>query len=399
MKINVFPIRSSLGHDGLVNQESAKLIDSLAKATSCDFEICDIDELESADLGLILVQSGGSEAEFKKIQPSIKGPYYLLTYGSNNSLAASLEILSYIKRKGMDGEVLHGEIAYIGERIKELARKKKKTREECPRLGVIGQPSDWLIASDVDYAKAREVFGVELVDLTIAELLDTYRRLIVKVDKDKFEAEFDPAELNKAYRIYKAIKMMVKKYRLSGLTIRCFDILGPLNSTACLGLSILNSKSVVSACEGDVPALLTMWVIQSVLKAHAFQANPCWIDAKKREIIFAHCTLPLDMCESYKFKTHFESNIGVGIKGEMKNGDITILKIGASLSEFYCQEGKIQNNLSRNDLCRTQIKVVLDDDVSYFLNSPLGNHHLIVYGRHKKELSDYLTARGLTSVQ
>ena len=399
MKINVFPIRSALGHDGLVNQESTKLIENLAKATDYDFKICEIEDLDMADLGLILVQSGGSEGEFKKLQPGIKGPYYLLTYGSNNSLAASLEILSFIKRTGLDGEVLHGEVSYIGERIKELVVKKAESRKECPRLGVIGQPSDWLISSNVDYAKAKEVFKVELVDLTIAELLDTYRNLKINLDPDRFEANYDQEELNKAYRIYKSIKLMAKEHKLSGVTVRCFDILEPLNSTACLGLSVLNSKNIVSACEGDVPALLTMWVIQSKLGLHAFQANPCWIDAKTNEIIFAHCTLPLDMCESYTFNTHFESNIGVGIKGELKLDDITVVKIGANLSEFYCEEGKIIKNLSRNDLCRTQIKVVLDGDVNYFLTSPLGNHHLIVYGKHKEELIKYFESRGLTKVK
>ena len=35
------------------------------------------------------------------------------------------------------------------------------------KLGVIGKPSDWLIASDVDYETAKKVFGVELIDIPI----------------------------------------------------------------------------------------------------------------------------------------------------------------------------------------------------------------------------------------
>ena len=40
------------------------------------------------------------------------------------------------------------------------------------KLGVIGKPSDWLIASDVDYKKVNELFDIELVDLDIKELID-----------------------------------------------------------------------------------------------------------------------------------------------------------------------------------------------------------------------------------
>ena len=37
------------------------------------------------------------------------------------------------------------------------------------KLGVIGKPSDWLIASDVDYKKVNELFDIELVDIDIKE--------------------------------------------------------------------------------------------------------------------------------------------------------------------------------------------------------------------------------------
>jgi hypothetical protein len=78
-----------------------------------------LDELSKGDLPLILVQSGGSEGFFKRdIYPTYKGPYYLLTYGSSNSLAASLEILSFVKEENKKGEVLHGDNTYIAERLK-----------------------------------------------------------------------------------------------------------------------------------------------------------------------------------------------------------------------------------------------------------------------------------------
>ena len=399
MKINVYAIRSALSYGDLISTESKKFIGALEKSTGYEFNVTsDLSDLEKDDLGLILVQSGGSEAEFKAFQPEVKGPYYLLTYGSNNSLAASMEILSYIRKNGLEGEILHGETDYITKRLIELVAKKKKYKKECPRLGVIGRPSDWLISSDVDYSKAREVLGVELVDLTIAELINTYTGLNVQLKEGRLNADFDKDELNKAYRIYIAIKTMAEDHKLSGLTVRCFDILEPLHSTACLGLALLNEKNIVSACEGDVPALLTMYTVQKVVGEHGFQANPCWIDAEKSEMILAHCTVPMDMCETYSFNTHFESNIGVGVKGELKTGDITIVKIGAKLNEFYCEEGTLVNNLSRKDLCRTQIRIKLDGDVNYFLNTPLGNHHIVIYGHHKKELSEYLTKRGLTSI-
>lgn len=85
----------------------------------------------------------------------------MLTYGNSNSLAASLEILSFLREEHKKGEVLHGEDSYIAKRIAYLGSFKKE--EKPGRLGVFGKPSDWLISSDADYKKAREIFHINLI--------------------------------------------------------------------------------------------------------------------------------------------------------------------------------------------------------------------------------------------
>jgi L-fucose isomerase-like protein len=105
------------------------------------------------------------------------------------------------------------------------------------------------------------------------------------------------------------------------------------------------------------------------------------------------------MAESYQFDTHFESGIGVGIHGEMKTGDVTIVKVGSSLNEFYCEEGTILENQYRKDRCRTQIVIQMNAPVTYFLKSSLGNHHQVIYGHHQKELKAYFESLGLRQIE
>ena len=69
------------------------------------------------DLKLIFIASGGSEGIFLDNLNKLKPPYYLLTSGANNSLAASLEILTYLNLNNLSGEVLHGDAFYIASRI------------------------------------------------------------------------------------------------------------------------------------------------------------------------------------------------------------------------------------------------------------------------------------------
>jgi len=177
----------------------------------------------------------------------------------------------------------------------------------------------------------------------------------------------------------------VDKYRLQGLTGRCFDLLDAIHTTGCLGLSLLNKNGILAGCEGDVPALLSMAILRKILGQSAFQANPARIDVEKQRMVFAHCTLPFDMAENIRLMTHFESGIGVGLRGKMKETDVTLFKLGADLRQYYVQEGKIVANLTESNLCRTQIEVQRDE-VRYFLRAPLGNHHLWVYRHHGEAL-------------
>ncbi|MBR1581538.1 MAG: hypothetical protein IJ656_00760 [Bacilli bacterium] len=398
-KILIYPIKSMMSYGDLISNDSKKLLDDLSLILGKDYEfqyISDFKNLKEDDFVLILVQSGGSEGIFKKdIFTAFKGPYYLLTYGSSNSLAASLEILTFLKQKSKKSEVLHGNNDYIASRIKDLYSKKEV--EKNVKLGVFGKPSDWLISSDVDYKKCKEIFNIELVDVNQEEIIEEIKKVNEVKDENNFN--YDKKEISKALLINEGLKKVVQKYELEGFTIRCFDIIHEVKSSACLSLALFNKDDIIATCEGDIPSMLTAYLVYKLLKVHCFQANPQWIYPETNEIDLAHCTLPLDMTKNITFDTHFESGIGVGLHGELELGDVTIVKINADLNEFYCEEGVLVKNEYRKDRCRTQVKIKLDSPVTYFLKSSLGNHHQIIYGHHKKEIKEFFESYGLRKIE
>jgi L-fucose isomerase-like protein len=109
-------------------------------------------------------------------------------------------------------------------------------------------------------------------------------------------------------------------------------------------------------------------------------------------MLFAHCTIPLDMVERYELDTHFESGIGVAIRGFMKEGPVTVFKVSGDLKRNFIAEGTLVCNQEKSDLCRTQQVIQLDDKslVLYFLTNPIGNHHIIMPGHHKELLERIL---------
>lgn len=345
-------------------------------------------------LDLIHVCTGGTEGIFKSLLPDLrkksKRPIYLLTSGKSNSLAASMEILSFLRQNDLKGEIIHGSADYINKRVHLLKKIEEAYKQlyGC-RLGIIGEPSDWLISSQANEEKIKDVLGVNLIKISIQELIETIKTTPLIMPEESVPNKTIRQALPGANQIYMALKTIIKKYQLHGFTLRCFDLLTSIHNTGCLALAKLNAEGIVAGCEGDVPAMLSMIIAQTLIGVSGFQANPANINPETGEILFAHCTIPLNMVDHYEFDTHFESGIGIGIRGYMKEGPVTIFKVSGDLSRRFIEEGMLIENQTKPNLCRTQQVILLSDKskATYFLSDPIGNHHIILPGHHKELLS------------
>ena len=213
--------------------------------------------------------------------------------------------------------------------------------------------------------------------IELKEIDTTHKRYSELVKKYK-----DKETLSMALNIYSALKKLVKRYDLKGLTIRCFDLLKKYKNTACLALAMLNEEGIVSACEGDVPSLITMYLLYTLTNRPSFMANVSEINLQDLSVILAHCTVPLNMVNKYELLTHFESDLGIGVKGELSEGEVSILKISKKLgvNDNLLIAGKIKESLSLPGFCRTQIRVQLDEGSMYsLLKENVGNHVIVTY--------------------
>ena len=393
MDIAIYTLTSDLHDEAAVGAVTKEFLGGLG--IDFDFMGSNFEEFGTHPLDLIYVRTGGTEGIFKRLLPELQKKYdksfYLLTSGKSNSLAASMEILSYLNQQGIKGEILHGTTEYIRKRIAVLVKvsEAKEKLRGC-RLGVIGKPSDWLISSHADYNILKEKLGLEMVDIPMQELLDACNNDSAMVNGQSSMVNGQSSMVN-GQSIYYALKTIIKKYALQGFTLRCFDLLTALKDTGCLALAKLNAEGIVSGCEGDIPALVTMKIVQSLTGLSGFQANPSSINPETGEILFAHCTIPLNMVEHYELDTHFESGIGTAVRGFMAKGDVTIFKVSGDLTRSFIAEGSLIRNESKPDLCRTQQVIRLSDPslTNYFLTNPIGNHHIIVPGHLKNVLLQF----------
>ena len=136
--IGYYQIRSPLSQAA-----EGQFISQLQSALNEELRRVDLTRYLESSFALLYVASGGSEGYFLEAFDQLKNRHcYILTSGGSNSLAASMEILSYLKKHHGSGEILHGDIAQVARQIRAL-RNAHRALEilRGKRLGCIGRPS------------------------------------------------------------------------------------------------------------------------------------------------------------------------------------------------------------------------------------------------------------------
>lgn len=106
MKTSIYTLTSELHDEQSVNAVTQEFLNSLD--ISYDFKADDYSDYGTAPLSLIYVRTGGTEGIFRRLLPQLPNahhPIYLLTSGKSNSLAASMEILSYLRQQQLQGRL------------------------------------------------------------------------------------------------------------------------------------------------------------------------------------------------------------------------------------------------------------------------------------------------------
>ena len=415
--MKVLILRSSFQNDDFVRNEYAELIQRLENECHAEIHIIGDESVETHSCAslqtlpdAVMIATGGVENLFKRIweaidvemmcAPSRPKNVTMIADGRNNSLAAALEILTYLGNNGMEGRIVHGTNDEI---VSTFVETHGRISLLQGRIGLFGQPSDWLIASNVDRDFILKRFGIETIDIDLQRLIEGIKAVpeaeAVKIAQDivkraKNVREPSYTDMVKAAKAYLAIKQICQENCLDALTIRCFDIVKVCDTTSCLALALLNDEGIVAGCEGDMQTLLSMLLAKRLCGEPAFMANPSKLTDTTS--MLAHCTIPLTMCDETVVRSHFESGIGVAIQGLLPLTDYTLFKWGGpQLDRYFVTEGKATETPYSEHFCRTQI--TLDINLKpYLLQHSIGNHHVIIRGRHAEKIHRFMQANDVT---
>lgn len=416
MKINLILFSSELHDRPDVLEARSYLFDSLrafydiniinAGNYSSILETSDVTKTTyDPTLTVLFIASGGTEEVFLNLFPFLKQPIIILSDGYHNSFAAAREICTWLANNNIGHISLHVPIDPDKSFFKKLYQQFEKINRQIRmknelngvKIGLIGGSSSWLIASQVDKNLLCKKYGIVFIEIKNTELANLYFSLKNEnkdYSNDPFVKKYDHLlvddrttdDLIEAIIAYYALKELCTKYSLDAITVKCFDLIELCHVTACLAMAILNDNGIVAGCEGDIPSLITMLMVKKGSHVCSFMANPTSANKDNLTVDFSHCTIPLTMTDSFKLPSHFESSIGIGIKGVLPLGEYTIIKIGGKNMEkhFMCT-GKIISNPNIQLRCRTQIRFQFNSNENFdmFMASRLGNHFILFKGGPK----------------
>lgn len=361
----------------------------------------DADTIPSNSYKMAFIASGQVEDKVISNFSIFPYPITLLTDGLNNSLAAAMEIAAWIRSKDMKVQIIHGRTQeMVSQVLQHHQAFQARHYLKGKRISVVGTPSSWLVACHVDYLLASKRWGVTYVDIPIEEVYKLYNQITddeVGVEASLFATraqacqDTTPEILLQEMRLYKAVKTICKEEKLDAVTLSGALLTEELQLTGCLASSLLNNEGIPSGCEGDLQAIMTLLMAKALTGQTCFMGNPAFIDTQNNELLLAHCSIPTSMTDSYIIRDHFEAATGIGIQGIVHPGDVTIFRCGGEcLDEYFVTEGYLTENMNLLTACRTQLRIKLDKPVSYFLKNPLGNHHVMLLGKHAQAIQEFM---------
>ncbi|HBB91188.1 MAG: hypothetical protein A2X22_00695 [Bacteroidetes bacterium GWF2_49_14] len=336
----------------------------------------------------ILFITGGSEkAALQRIAK--RQNILLVAYPERNAYAAACEVKSYLDRTGCASHLFN-----LGSRddraaLEQMIHIRLSVKQfSQSRIGIVGAESEWLVNSMPDTVNIRARFGFRLVKIPWS-MLDDVTSWPVSPDFLDFFESYRSNQFEDHSRVYGKILEIIDENKLDAVTVECFPLVKNQGITACPALALLNNQGIPAGCEGDLVSLTGMLLLHCLTGQVPWMANLAGIQDGK--IWLSHCTVPFSMVTGYTITTHYETGKGIAVQGNLPPGAYTLMRLSVDFLAAFVAEGEWCDEPYDTEACRTQMVLKLEPGNYAELKShPLGNHHLILHGKHKNTITTAL---------
>lgn len=268
------------------------------------------------------------------------------------------------------------------------------------RLGLVGYSAMSIYPGTFDHALMRAKVGPEIVQIDNYELILAAEKSSAKqrqqfIDRVKSTAKIagdvEAETMQKAAGIYAGLKTLIKRHQLDGINIKCQTELSQMyGCIGCVPASLLADDGICSSCEGDVPLMVSMAILQNLCGQTATYGDV--LDILDGRLYLSSCGFaPLSMC--HKNSAVRIRDIGYpGFKGPLvsiplKAGRITMTRLVETV-------GGYQIHIIRADAIKSKLRqgrfpavfAKIDGNLDEFQKRLMANHYAFIYEDVRAEL-------------
>lgn len=362
---------------------------------------------------------------------------------ANGNLGASLQIKYVLQEMGKNFLYLCGKIddEENHNRIKKyLTAAWVKKRMRNRKIATIGGKCMMMYQTQVNEFDYKKAFGVDFPQYDTVQVFTEMKNIDEKEAKkvadkflskiDKVNWELDTGEkftyeaiLSQA-KMFLAFKRMKKLYDIDIFANKCLPEMASkvygYACAACIATCMLNEEGIMTACEADVPAGLSMYILNLISKEKVFFADISKLDKQKKLLSFFNCgTAPISLAdkkrgislwpiprlvadEAIPYEYWTGKMEGASINFELENDRVvTLLRIGGNgdtLRFHVCRAITTPRDVREGEeqgIRWPGFGIILKNDPTLFLQNVTGHHYSIVYGDWVQELQYLAQILGL----
>lgn len=303
---------------------------------------------------------------------------------------------SNLYKSGLDNYVVH-----VGNKIDEdwVKAIKMMVAIKNAKVGLVGYHADGFYNVGVDELHLYKEMGILLKHYELNELFggepDPER---IEEEKKNLLATFDVSKLRQK-QIEDVAKLIVladdfeRKEQMDVLAIRCWpEFAKAYGVSPCAMMSVLQSRGILLACEGDVEAAISMLAVKAAGEATPFMADLSQVNYKENYALLWHdgvapCNLWDHKCNR-SLETYFAGGKGVTADFVLRDGPMSIFRLDTARGKtrIFYEEGTAVP--MEKLLSGTYAKVLFNDRIEKVIDTVVYTgvaHHVIMgYVQYEK---------------
>ena len=283
------------------------------------------------------------------------------------------------------------------------------------RMGLVGGKSISAYPTAADVAQVKALFGTEIEHIDQIELLERARgiddarvRSYCDMLEKRFRVEAKEEYLAKAARTALALEDLQAAHGFDLLSVKCLGEFINAYSSCCVAVAMLNDKGIVTSCQGNINATLSMYLLSYLSGDPIYFGDISVVHIRDRVARLINCgSIPPGLAASddkVRLVDQYEymgEGRGVCTLFCCKPGGVTFGTLGR-------RNGSYVMNIATGEAFEREVSelvevrhwaqgfVRLDGDPRVFFDNILSNHSVLCYGRYERELLEFCRLAGVT---